>query len=142
MDDNSVAGPDGYNGYFYKHCWDIKKEDLHAVVCEFFAGFELPKSWTSTLLVPIPKNVAPVSFSQYRPISLCNFANKMISKLLATRLTGITLISKEQSGFVKGRNIQDNILLAQKMIHELKRKVRGSNVAVKLDMKKAYDSVC
>src|SRR4051812_9895759 len=27
------------------------------------------------------------------------------------------------------------------MIHEIKRKVRGSNVAIKLDMKKAYDSV-
>lgn len=53
-----------------------------------------------------------------------------------------TLISKEQCGFVKRRPIQDSILLAQELIHEIKRKVRGSNVAIKLDVKKTYDSVC
>lgn len=70
MDENSIAGSDGYNGYFYKHRWDIIKENFQTAICEFFAGFELPKCWTSTLLVPIPKTTAPTYFSQFKPISL------------------------------------------------------------------------
>lgn len=134
-------GQMAFNGYFYKSCQEIIKEYFHRVICKFFVGFELPKSWTITLLVPNPKVDAPTSFSQFRPICLCNFANNVISKILASRLTSIlpSIISREQSGFVKGRVIQDNILLAQEMIHEIKRKVRGSNVANKLDMKKTYD---
>ncbi|XP_027102437.1 uncharacterized protein [Coffea arabica] len=51
--------------------------------------------------------------------------------------TLLALISK--SGFVKGRQISDNILLALEMCSGLGRKVRGANVALKLDMAKAYD---
>ena len=42
---------------------------------------------------------------------------------------------------MKGRQIQDDILLAQEVIQDVKRKVRGSNVAIKLDMRKENDSV-
>lgn len=66
MNGNSVGGPDGYNGFF-KACWHIIKEDFYSVVCEFFAGFELPKSWTSTLIVPIPKVPAPQILLNSRP---------------------------------------------------------------------------
>nr|XP_027083643.1 uncharacterized protein LOC113705941 [Coffea arabica] len=47
------------------------------------------------------------------------------------------LISPQQSGFMKGRQISDNILLALEMCSALGKKVRGSNVALKLDMAKA-----
>lgn len=62
---------------------------------------------------------------------------------MATRLEGILpkLISKQQSGFVKGRNIADNILLAEELMSMINKKSRGSNVAIKLDMAKAFDRV-
>src|SRR3954468_10137378 len=60
-----------------------------------------------------------------------------------TRLAAILqfIISKEQSGFVKGRMINDNILLAQELIQSLKKKVRGGNMVMKLDISKAYDTL-
>ena len=59
------------------------------------------------------------------------------------RLTNIlpSIISPEQSGFVNGRCINDNILLAQELVQSLKKKTRGSNLLMKLDMTKAYDLV-
>ena len=44
-----------------------------------------------------------------------------------------------QSGFVRGRSISDNYMLAQEVIAGIMWKVRGGNVVFKLDMTKAYD---
>ncbi|XP_049353834.1 secreted RxLR effector protein 78-like [Solanum verrucosum] len=51
------------------------------------------------------------------------------------------LISPTQSGFVKERNITENILLAQEIIRDINRRNKNINVVVKLDMAKAYDRV-
>lgn len=32
LDPNSAPGPDGYNGYFFRKCWDIAKIDVHKVI--------------------------------------------------------------------------------------------------------------
>lgn len=89
MDRNSSVDPDGFNGFFYKYCWDIIKSDFHQAISEFFASFDLPKSQTSTLILPIPKVENPIKFIHMRPISLCNFSSKVISKLLCNRLEPI-----------------------------------------------------
>ncbi|EOY06956.1 Uncharacterized protein TCM_021518 [Theobroma cacao] len=64
-----------------------------------------------------------------------------VTKLLANRLSKIlpSIISENQSGFINGRLISDNILLAQELVGKLDTKARGGNVALKLDMAKAYD---
>ena len=50
-----------------------------------------------------------------------------------------SLISENQSGFVKNRAIADNILLTQELVQSLDVTTRGSNLILKLDMMKAYD---
>ncbi|KAK6945805.1 Reverse transcriptase domain [Dillenia turbinata] len=101
----------------------------------------LPRAFTTTTLILIQKISDPHQFSQYRPISLCNFFNKIIAKILAKRLSRFLprLISQQQSYFVKGRVISDNHLLGQELISSLKKGNNGNNVAFKLDMEKAYD---
>ncbi|XP_060200436.1 uncharacterized protein LOC132628686 [Lycium barbarum] len=46
-----------------------------------------------------------------------------------------------QSGFVKGRSIVENILLAQEIVHDIRIRGKPANVVIKLDMAKAYDRV-
>ncbi|KAH6776562.1 hypothetical protein C2S52_014123 [Perilla frutescens var. hirtella] len=57
--------------------------------------------------------------------------------------TTIVLLQKKErpSGFVKGRFFSDNVLLAQEMIGDLHISRDIPNVALKLDMVKAYDRV-
>lgn len=74
-----------------------------------------------------------------RTISLCNVAYKTISKVLATQLKVFLndIISLNQSAFVPGRLITDNVLLAYEMTHFMQDK----RSVLKLDMCKAFDRV-
>ncbi|KAL0448794.1 UNVERIFIED_CONTAM: hypothetical protein Slati_1435800 [Sesamum latifolium] len=103
----------------------------------------MPRSFTATTIVLIPKVDSPQTWNDFRPISLCNVTNKILSKLLYRRISQALpeLISPSQSGFVPGRLISDNILLAQEMIHHLDLRYKNSNLVIKLDMSKAYDRV-
>jgi hypothetical protein len=78
--------------------------------------------------------------SDLRPISLCNVLYKIVAKVLANLLLP-DIISPNQSDFVPGRLISDNILIAYEVAHYLRnRRGRGeSYAAIKLDMCKAYD---
>ncbi|EOY02242.1 Uncharacterized protein TCM_016767 [Theobroma cacao] len=138
---DSVAGSDGFSSLFYQHCWDIIKHDLLDAVLDFFRGSPLPRGVTSTTLVLLPKKPNACHWSDYSPISLCTVLNKIVTKLLANRLSKILplIISENQSGFVNGRLISDNILLAHELIGKIDAKSRGGNVVLKLDMAKAYD---
>lgn len=103
----------------------------------------MPRSFTVTKIVLLPKKENPLSWSDYRPISLCNVMNKIISKIIATRLAPLLpyLTTPNQSGFIKGRLLSDNVLLAQELIQDISNCSLTPNVAIKLDMAKAYDRV-
>ncbi|XP_071912409.1 uncharacterized protein [Coffea arabica] len=143
MDGESAAGLDDFTGKFFTFAWEVVAEDVCEAVVSFFCGQELPKSFMATWVVLIPKVSSPQEFSQFRPISLCNFLNKMISKILANRLAKVlpNIISPQQSGFVQGRQIFDNVLLAQELIAGIRKASREGNVVLKIDMAKAYDRV-
>lgn len=42
---------------------------------------------------------------------------------------------------MKGRNVAENVLLAQEIIRYINRRNKNINIMVKLDMEKAYDKV-
>lgn len=107
--------------------------------------FSFPAELNDTNLVLIPKKEVAERMTDLRPIALCNVLHKILSKVLANRLKMILpeIISKNQSAFVPGRSITDNVLLAFEMIHHMKQKKSGSvgEITLKLDISKAYDRV-
>ncbi|KAL8088880.1 hypothetical protein AgCh_038591 [Apium graveolens] len=70
---------------------------------------------------------------------------KVITKVLANRmklfLNGV--VSENQSAFIPGRLISDNIMVFYEIMHYLKKKRVGKDgfMALKLDMSKAYDRI-
>ncbi|VFQ96673.1 unnamed protein product, partial [Cuscuta campestris] len=70
LDSSSASGPDGFNGIFFRSCWEIIKEDMLKASQEFFLGFPIPQAYGSTLITLIPKKESPKCFDDNRPISL------------------------------------------------------------------------
>ena len=142
MPNDKAPGPDGFTINFYKACWSLVKFEVWEVVEDSRRSCSILKSLNSTFLALIPKVEEANTPEKFRPIALCNVIYKIISKVIANRLKPILpgLISEEQSGYVEGKQILDNILLAQEMVHTLQtRKIAG--MLMQLDLSKAYDKV-
>ncbi|XP_074305588.1 uncharacterized protein LOC141640806 [Silene latifolia] len=109
---HKAPDPDGYFSAFFKDAWSIVGPDLCSAVHDFFRTGKLLKQVNHTMVTLIPKVAILGNVTQFRPISCCNVVYKVISKLLCTRLAMIlpTIISPNQGGFIKGRNIVENIL--------------------------------
>ncbi|KAK2430924.1 hypothetical protein QL285_029213 [Trifolium repens] len=91
----------------------------------------------------LPKFPEACSIDQYRPIAMANFKFKIISKILADRLASIMpgLISDEQKGFIHGRDIKDCLCIASEAANFLHNKSFGGNLALKIDITKAFDTL-
>ncbi|XP_054782763.1 uncharacterized protein LOC129290080 [Prosopis cineraria] len=83
---------------------------------------EDPGTLNAANLVLIPKIECLEMVSQFMPISLCNFAFKVLSKILANRFKGELndCVSPNQRAFVPGRLIHDNIIKVGEVFHFLK----------------------
>lgn len=112
------------------------------LVKDVFKNINLPSDLNSTLLVLIPKLENPTSLRMYRHISLCNVTYKTITKIIANILQTILhqLVGPHQTSFVPGRYIMKNIVVAQDIVHSMRKKTgpRGF-MAIKVDLEKAYD---
>uniref|UniRef100_A0A803QEP6 Reverse transcriptase n=1 Tax=Cannabis sativa TaxID=3483 RepID=A0A803QEP6_CANSA len=108
-----APGPDGFSGCFYRHCWDTVGEEVTKYVQEVFQNGVLNGDINHTFLCLIPKGENPKIVDRFRPIALCNFVYKIISRIISQRLKIVMdrLVSPNQSAFIPGRILdraQDN----------------------------------
>jgi len=143
LNGDGAPGLDGFGGHFYQTFWDIVGFDVVHSIQEFFLGGMLPPNFDSNLIVLIPKIPSVGSMGDYRPIALANFQFKFVTKILLDRLACITsrIISVKQLGFVRDRNISDCIIHASEAINLIDKRQYGGNLAIKVDISKAFDTL-
>ncbi|GJV66022.1 putative reverse transcriptase domain, reverse transcriptase zinc-binding domain protein [Tanacetum coccineum] len=141
--DDKSPGPDGFSAAFFKEAWIVIGQDIYNAVREFFRNGTMLKEINHTIIALLPKVKTPTRVTDFRPISCCNVLFKCISKLIANRIKHClkSIISANQSAFVPGRSITDNILLTQELMHNYHLNRGTPRCAFKVDIQKAYDTV-
>ncbi|GJV55861.1 RNA-directed DNA polymerase, eukaryota, reverse transcriptase zinc-binding domain protein [Tanacetum coccineum] len=143
IDDNKAPGPDGFTAKFFKKAWFCIGEDVCNAVEEFFLNGKLLGELNDTLITLVPKVSTPNRVTDFRPIACCNVVYKCISKILTNRIKNVfdTIVDKNQSAFIPGRLITDNILLTQELLKGYNCTKGPKRCSMKIDIQKAYDTV-
>jgi hypothetical protein len=107
-----ALGLDGLPAHFFQRHWKLCGEEVTTVVLRVLRGEDDPSIISNTCIVLTPKVESLEELSLLRPISLCNVIYKIASKMMANRLKIALpeIVSKEQSTFVPGHLITDNIV--------------------------------
>jgi len=122
MKNNKSPGSDGISAELYKIFWtDIKQYVVsslnYSLDSNNLTDFQkqsiitlLPKTGKDTLLI-----------DNWRPVSLLNVDYKIATKSIANRIKPFLnyIISTNQTGFIKGRYIGENVRLLQEIIEQL-----------------------
>jgi hypothetical protein len=103
----------------------------------------LLKCVNATKIFLVLKVETPTTMNDFRPISCCNMMYKCISKVIMNRSKGIfpEVIGLVQTIFFSGRQISDVILLTQDLIHIYHLVSVIPRCALKIDIRKAVDTV-
>ncbi|XP_073004935.1 uncharacterized protein [Typha latifolia] len=114
-----APGPDGLQAEVFTKYWETMGTHLYKAILTFFEKSRLPKQWGDTFITLIPKKEKPVEVKDFRPISLCNTAYKVIVKLLVGQMKPLLckLIGPEQSAFVSvAKANKENVEEMRKML--------------------------
>ena len=83
--------------------------------------------------------------ADYRPISLCKVIYNLVTKIITNKMKLVlsNIISSNQSAFVLGKIITDNVLFDFEILHSMNKKSNGYKgfMALNLGISKTYDCV-
>ena len=143
MNHKKSPGYDGIPVEFYIVFWNDISDMLLDSLNYSFENGRLSLSQRNGIITLLPKKDRDLlEIQNYRPISLLTVDYKIIAKTMANRLKECigNLIHPDQTGFLKGRNIGNNIRLLLDVIDFTE--VNSLLAAiVLLDIHKAFDSV-
>ncbi|KAL0423656.1 UNVERIFIED_CONTAM: putative mitochondrial protein [Sesamum radiatum] len=143
ISDNKAPGPDGYTSCFLRKTWNIVGDRVCRAVMDFFRSGRMLRQLNHTIIALVPKSEHSPSVADYLPISCGNVIYKVITKIIADRLSPALeqFIDRSQAAFIGGRNITDNIFLAQEMVLQYSRKRISPRCTINVDLRKAFDLV-
>ncbi len=103
MERNKAPRPDGFPADFYKQFWVVIKNNLKAMIDDFYKGIWDIKRLNYGVISLIPKCKDAAQIQKFRPIRLFNVSFKIITRTLMKRLTYVIgyLIEKTQIAFLK-----------------------------------------
>ena len=117
-------GSDGIPIEFYCTFQNELKDILLEVFNYSYECRQLPLSMRRGLLTLIPKkNKDPIEIKNNRPLTMLNVDYKNYARILAARMENVIqdLIGAQQTGFMKGRSIEENLVKTMEVIAIAKR---------------------
>ena len=116
---NKSPGEDGFSKEFYEKFFDLIGMHLLNSYNEAFTNGQLSISQRRGMICLIPKDdCCLIELSNWHPLTLLNVDYKILAKVIGQRIesTLSSLIHTDQTGFVKGRFIGQNVRLLNDII--------------------------
>ncbi|GKA50713.1 RNA-directed DNA polymerase, eukaryota, reverse transcriptase zinc-binding domain protein [Tanacetum coccineum] len=134
INDSKAPSPDGFTAKFFKATWKIIGKDKCMAVRDFFLTGKLLGEVNVTLISLVLKIPTLGKVSDFRPIACYNVLYKCISKIMTNRIKEVLgkIVNENQSAFIAGRQITDNILLAQELFRGYNRKQKVKKLPLDL----------
>ena len=143
MKNDKSPGTDGMTVNFFKFFWKDLGDFIIKSLNEGFEKGKMSITQREGIITCIPKGDKPREFlKNWRPISLLNVVYKIGSACIANRIKKVLpeLIHEDQTGFVPGRYIGDNLRLLYDIIDYLQ-KENLPGLLISIAFEKAFDSV-
>ena len=143
MEPNKTPGSDGLPAEFYKIFWNEISDYLINSINHAFGNGQLSVTQRRGIIKLIPKKDTETNLiKNWRPITLLNCDYKIAAKAIANRIKNVlpNMINNDQTGFIKGRFIGENIRLIDGVIQFAAAK-NISGLLHFLDFEKAFDTV-
>ena len=136
-------GSDGFTVEFFQQFWTALGEEMVQSFNYASRHGHLNITQRQGIIKVVPKKRKnKLYLENWRPISLLNIDYKIITKTIASRISNVLpfLIHDDQTGYVKGRYIGQNIRLIQDIM-KITSLENIPGMAIFIDFKKAFDSV-
>ena len=114
-----TSGTDGFPAEFYRFFWPEISKEMTESFNFAFQSRKLSISQRRGIISLIPQKFKDKTMLEnLRPISLLNVDYKIVTKAIAKRLEKVlpSIINPDQTGYVKGRYIGENVRLIQDII--------------------------
>ena len=138
MESEKTPGTDGLPAEFYKVFWKDNSSILISALNFAYESGQLSITQKRGIIKLIPKKDAdPSLIKNWRPLYY-----KIAAKSIANRLKSVipNLINNDQTGFIKGRRIGENIRLLESVICFAKEN-NIPGLFLFLDFEKAFDTL-
>ena len=138
---NKSPRTDGFTSEFYKFFWPELKSDMTSSFNYAIQKGTLSISQRRGIISVISKKDKTL-LENLRPISLLNVDNKILTKAIAKRLEKILpkIINHDQTGYIKGRFIGEDIRLIQDIMSYTKT-MEKTGIAIFLNFRKVFDTI-
>ena len=142
-DSDKSPGSDGLPADFYKVFWNSISDLLLKAFNFAYENGQFSVSQRRGVIRLVPKKDSdPLFIKNWRPITLLNCDYKIAAKAIANRVKKLlpNIINEDQTGFIKGRTIGENIKLIDNIIHYTDNN-KISGLLLFVDFEKAFDTL-
>ena len=116
-------------------------EKLGGVMNGILNGADIPKEWKESRVKLLHKGGRTDELKNYQPIAIiCKLCMLMVRERIDKWTEDNGMLGEIQGGFRRGRCIEDNLFMLERLIEMVKGRKKEIFVAL-LDMEKAYDRV-
>ena len=112
-------GPEGIPPVFFKELAEPMSQALHIIFKAIKRRRTIPDEWKVGAVSPIHKKGDKHLIENYRPVTLLNFASKVLERCMNEPLNNhfMNFVTESQHGFIKNKSVLTNLIRYLRYVH-------------------------